>query len=354
MWWRRITSNDLYNIEKSLPPGPKGQLHIDVPRVEDLHKFLGMKYTEVVEDWVPAEISVKAFRDPSIESKLTFRPRPKNNRYDIKLQNINAESSERHPAWTSAFGWPLIHGKLSSTADANKILAKEKLIIVLLRSPEGEYFADYIDASDRAGWRDLIPEEESSRSAGVLLFNPPADFSLGSPIEEQIKRVVESNIIETPIGKWRDPLGVDLKSGVPAKPKGGGQGYGLTHAERKAVELRAVEVAIAHFRAEGWLNVTDVGSVASYDLTMVRDGQLHIVEVKGTTSIGTSILLTHNEVQVQRAYFPNNCLFMVSEIVLSRGDIPFASGGKVLIDQPWDILEEHISPLTYRYETSIS
>ncbi|AQW53402.1 protein NO VEIN domain-containing protein [Streptomyces violaceusniger] len=76
----------------------------------------------------------------------------------------------------------------------------------------------------------------------------------------------------------------------------GGQGFLLTAAERGAIEKRSVLLATEHFKAQG-RTVKDVDATKSYDLELKRgDEKLH-VEVKGTTSDGSQIILTRAEVE---------------------------------------------------------
>ncbi|HST59490.1 MAG TPA: EVE domain-containing protein [Longimicrobium sp.] len=129
---------------------------------------------------------------------------------------------------------------------------------------------------------------------------------------------------------------------------GGGQGRGLGAAERRAVELRAMELAIAHY-AQRWETVDDVASTRSYDLEC-RSGDRYLrVEVKGTTGRGDSVLLTANEVTHAGAQAPHVALFVVSGIQLRRepGSDPVASGGSVRIFEPWEVDACTLRPVAY-------
>lgn len=130
--------------------------------------------------------------------------------------------------------------------------------------------------------------------------------------------------------------------------RGGGQGRGLGAPERRAVELRAMELAIAHY-AQRWDAVEDVASTRSYDLEC-RSGDRYLrVEVKGTTGRGDSVLLTANEVLHARAQAPHVALFVVSGIQLRResGSDPVASGGSVRIFEPWEVDACALRPVAY-------
>jgi hypothetical protein len=100
-----------------------------------------------------------------------------------------------------------------------------------------------------------------------------------------------------------------------------GQGFSVDPQVRRAVELHAMDMAIAHYVKEGWTGVKDVSRTQSYDLHCSKPGapDLH-VEVKGTTSDGSTVLLTPNEVEHARASFPNVALFVVAQIRVTPRD----------------------------------
>ena len=110
-----------------------------------------------------------------------------------------------------------------------------------------------------------------------------------------------------------------------------------------------MKAAIDYFNQAGWLNIQDVGDFASYDLTMVRDGLVHIVEVKGTTGFGDNIILTRNEVSVHKEYFPRNALVVVSQIKILASEPPKLEGGKVQVIQPWSLVEDWLEAMTFTY-----
>ena len=138
-----------------------------------------------------------------------------------------------------------------------------------------------------------------------------------------------------------------------AKPKvGGGQGFGLTAEQRKAVEQRAVDVAINHLKSLGALWITDVGATQSYDLDCSISGQKLFVEVKGSTSAGGAVILTKNEVEFHRKHYPNNALAVVSGISLDKEQV-LATGGELHWVAPWSLSPDDLQPLSYVYKTGL-
>ena len=123
----------------------------------------------------------------------------------------------------------------------------------------------------------------------------------------------------------------------------------LSAAERTAIERRAVDVATEYLTGLGW-SVKDVGASQSYDLD-VRCGDDHLyVEVKGSTSEASEVILTKNEVDLHRRRHPLTMLLVVRAISLDRGsDPPHASGGRLSEISPWQIDEEQLTPIAYRY-----
>ena len=61
-----------------------------------------------------------------------------------------------------------------------------------------------------------------------------------------------------------------------------GQGFGLSHAERMAIDRHAMSVALQHLKVAGY-SVEDVSKNHPYDFLASKNGHKIIVEVKGTT-----------------------------------------------------------------------
>ncbi|MFB7546039.1 MrcB family domain-containing protein [Streptomyces sp. NPDC056154] len=133
----------------------------------------------------------------------------------------------------------------------------------------------------------------------------------------------------------------------------GGQGFLLTAAERRAIEKHSVLLATEHFEAQGW-TVKDVGASKPYDLHLARgDEKLH-VEVKGTTSDGSQVILTRAEVEWQRKFAPANALVVVHSIELDRTVEPVtATGGVLHCTSPWIIEEETLTVISYVHRTGL-
>jgi hypothetical protein len=128
-----------------------------------------------------------------------------------------------------------------------------------------------------------------------------------------------------------------------------GQGSGLTPAGRRAVEMRAMQLAKAHLRKLNW-HVHDVSSLKPYDFECTRGGEELIVEVKGTISLGQQIVITRNEVAAHHARYPSNALIIVHSIKLTQSPAGLKpEGGKLCMLSPWEIKENNLRPLAFQY-----
>ncbi|MGW1958688.1 MrcB family domain-containing protein [Streptomyces sp. NPDC001935] len=137
----------------------------------------------------------------------------------------------------------------------------------------------------------------------------------------------------------------------PARPAG--QRFDLTSSERRAVELHSVRTATEHFKAQGW-SVKDVGATKSYDLHLRRGQEKLHVEVKGTISDGSQVILTRAEVERQREFAPNNALVVVHSIDLDRSlDPPLATGGTLHCTSPWHIEDDSLTVVSYIHQTGL-
>ena len=140
--------------------------------------------------------------------------------------------------------------------------------------------------------------------------------------------------------------------------KSSGQGFGLSSAERKAVEQRAMEVVSKEMKKQGW-KVEDVHKEKNrgYDFIFKKQEKLIYCEVKGTQNSDAKVILTKNEVIAAEKNYPNSALYIVSGIFLDRSKKPVkASLGKLSLKKhPWeitkDVNEKKLVALSYQYTT---
>lgn len=130
-----------------------------------------------------------------------------------------------------------------------------------------------------------------------------------------------------------------------------GQGFLQYPEVRRAVEQHAMKRAKVHLEDRGW-RVEDVSRTQPYDLHCTRSNRKELrVEVKGTTASGNEVLLTANEVEHARTHHPQTALLVVSDIEVTDegGMAPVAHSGVLRLWMPWEIRQERLRPLVYRY-----
>ncbi len=135
----------------------------------------------------------------------------------------------------------------------------------------------------------------------------------------------------------------------PASNARTGQGFGLSANERKAVELRAMDIAEEWLLSEGY-KPTNTAATKPYDFKASKGDVTLFVEVKGTTSDSAeAILMTHGEVALHREEKGRTALMIVTGIRLRRDrDNPEAVGGILEPLIGWDIDGWLLKPTAFR------
>lgn len=349
VFWRAVTKADFYNVERGSDSGPEsggGQLYFSVSfgddmDHEDLGRFLGVDPPEAIRDERPAaSINVGAVENEAeppteLQFRARYRPPQPGDRYYIARQNRRRESSMRPAAWMPEAGFPSCPETISGPDDP-LVPDLSLLKIYVVKCDDGSYFAGFVNATG-------LPKGLPS----VLnpLFTPNAE----APPNGLIKLGDDQLGLEA----WRDALARTKDgavSGLPTTPevedasdftrraagaRPRGQGFRQSAEERRAIELRAMDVATAMLIEEGW-KVDDVSTTRSYDLHCERGEDILHVEVKGTTGDGASVLLTPNEVELARDRHPDTALVIVSGITISKsGEKATAQGGELSEIRPW-------------------
>ncbi|MEO0568810.1 MAG: DUF3578 domain-containing protein [Pseudomonadota bacterium] len=135
----------------------------------------------------------------------------------------------------------------------------------------------------------------------------------------------------------------------PASNVRKGQGFGLNAKERKAVELRAMDLAEDWLRSQGY-KPSNTSATKPYDFEARKGEDVFFVEVKGTTSDSSnSIAMTHGEVALHRKEKGRTVLMIVTGIRLLKDERrPEASGGTLEALIGWDIDEWLLQPTAFR------
>jgi hypothetical protein len=139
---------------------------------------------------------------------------------------------------------------------------------------------------------------------------------------------------------------------VVAGPRG--QGFVADARTRKAIEDRAMDLAIRYYqRLTG--HVENTSRVQPYDLWCPTHSPEIRVEVKGSTRKVAEVQLTVGEVKNAEGGPWRTDLFVVSNIQLQPGpDGPQARGGEARVFTSWRPEERDLEPLSFRYRLSRS
>lgn len=150
--------------------------------------------------------------------------------------------------------------------------------------------------------------------------------------------------------RWGLLVGPQKKE--PRGQRDGKRGQGrLAHDERKAVEQRALEVALDWCSGQKWEEIEEHRR-GPYDITARIPAELRkvFVEVKGTTGSRLEAEVTSGEVRHARQNASRTFLAIVTGIRVVRGRAgPVGLGGSQHIFRCWNPQDEDLRPLTYRW-----
>jgi hypothetical protein len=133
---------------------------------------------------------------------------------------------------------------------------------------------------------------------------------------------------------------------VDESRSGTGQGFNVDPRVRRKIECYAVRLAREHYEQRGY-TVTEKGK--PYDLLCAQGAKHLYVEVKGTQTGGSEILLTNGEVMFAEEHEDEMELFVVSDIDIHRsGDSVEARGGRQRTLK-WAIDRNRLFPLGFSY-----
>ncbi|WP_224963847.1 protein NO VEIN domain-containing protein [Acinetobacter guillouiae] len=114
------------------------------------------------------------------------------------------------------------------------------------------------------------------------------------------------------------------------------------HKAEKALTEKGYKVKATHENGQS------ICGNSPYDMKAYKDGREYLVEVKGTQLDGSSVILTHNEVELHDK--PNNrvILCVVHSIKLDDEKINHKSG-EVVIHDPWILDKGKLKEISYFY-----
>ena len=138
---------------------------------------------------------------------------------------------------------------------------------------------------------------------------------------------------------------------LAGKPAPAAQGFRPNAQQRRAIEMHAMDVGRDFLTSLGW-SVDDVSREPAhpFDLHATRsEGSELEVEVKGTTTAGTKVLLTRNEV-ANASSLATAALVVVANIRLDTAEPASATGGDLSFFHPWTPAPESLQAISYAYE----
>jgi Domain of unknown function (DUF3883) len=125
------------------------------------------------------------------------------------------------------------------------------------------------------------------------------------------------------------------------------QGFLQDPELRKAIETYAMRAASKFFASQGY-TVDDCSASNPYDLCCRKNGRTVYVEVKGTQTAGTEIILTPGEVEFSKSHQPQMALFILHSIKVSA-ETKTPSAGQQLLISPWNVSNGQLKPISYKY-----
>lgn len=211
--------------------------------------------------------------------------------------------------------------------------------------PDDRYSSElFVKAFPQVAWSRL-------QSSGAQL-----PLSVAQDLQKRLRRHVRENSLESP--EVADALAAVSKSAgkepqASKRRRGQSRATFLTAEQRRNIERRAMRIAERHLKKQGWTKVTDTSKGNPFDFHCSRANSEIWVEVKGTVSGGTSVILTRNEVKHHRSVHPNNSLIIVHTIRLTGPQRTRATGGTLVEIRPWKIRDTDLDPIGFNYSTGV-
>jgi hypothetical protein len=176
-----------------------------------------------------------------------------------------------------------------------------------------------------------------------------SDKDTSKPINNWIKKTINyiTNYSGTKIKSREDEIQEDIQT---AEYSTGGMGFQSDVEVRLKIETHAMAICKSHYEGLGY-TVEDVSATKPYDFIINKDQQTRFIEVKGTQSTGTTIILTRNEVELSRVNGSNMALFLVHSILMNKKSVKKESG-TIAITDPWHVIDEKLTPISFTYTLS--
>ncbi len=123
------------------------------------------------------------------------------------------------------------------------------------------------------------------------------------------------------------------------------QGFHSDPTIRRIIERHAMKGAEKELGDRGYCNIRNTSATKSYDFTCLKNGQQFFVEVKGTQTTGSSIILTKNEVEHAKAN-RGRCILVVVHSVRMNGERIIGAGVPV-VREDWTLADRDLTAIQY-------
>lgn len=169
IWWRNVQPGEFYNIERYHQiRGGGGSLYIEVPSsiVPETLEFLDVSGSNV--DALPViTIEAGVIGLPGASGPIEFQ-RKTGGRMRIARQNRQQPNSQRHPAWTTARGFPSAPDDVQNKEEAMPYFPEGGLRIFIAKAFDGSYYAGFNKGRRPAGMSRNDPAWEMYEQGKVV------------------------------------------------------------------------------------------------------------------------------------------------------------------------------------------
>ena len=144
-----------------------------------------------------------------------------------------------------------------------------------------------------------------------------------------------------------DPTGENQSAEEPIIAQEQAAGFQSNPLIRRKIEEYAMKRAHAVLLAKGYKNIRDTSKTKPYDYICERNGTSFFVEVKGTQTAGSTVILTKGEVENVQRYPQRSILVLVRSVGISPSKPLRVTRGVVEMKEKWTPRSEDLQPLSY-------
>jgi hypothetical protein len=260
------------------------------------------------------------------------------------------------------YGYARMNGSLALSRvtgrdafESNEEEVDDVCVAVIAKSPEGgqvlvgwyrhsKLYAEQQKHAKRGGYQWLSrtaillnPEERKVAIPKGKGATGQANFTYTRAKGGELLTVPYLTAIRRAILDWKesDTPRIDVVSNEDAIVRG--QGFQSDVRYRTEIEAHSMRVVKRELRKR-YANVHDVSAERSYDyLCISKNGRQRKVEVKGTTTAGSSVLVSRREFELAKAEPVDLYILSDIKIVDQRGDVS-ATGGTLTLFNNWSAL----------------